>query len=88
MADEIEADHMPIDDQTEVDSNIEYYYTESESEQEDQKLKEQTAEELRKKHLDLFNSFVKSKTKLKSEFMGLKPQPGIRVPSWDTAHQT
>ena len=59
------------EDDTLIDSNIEYYYTESESEPEDYKEKEETAAKLKEYHRGLLDSFVKSKHKLRSEFLGV-----------------
>ena len=59
-------------DRTIVDSNIEYYYTESESEPEDLKEREETATRLKEFHRQHLDMFVKSSKKLTSEFVGIK----------------
>ncbi len=59
-------------DPTIVDSNIEYYYTESESEPEDLKEREEIATRLKEFHRQHLDLFVKSSKKLTSEFVGIK----------------
>ena len=56
------------DSQTQIDSNIEYYYTDSDSEPEDAKDKARIAEETRNKHREFFARFIKSTEKLRTEY--------------------